>query len=390
MGVIGRGTLPANYEDFANSVTQGLVLPQPEPQYLFAHFAMAARISLAALNAGMQTAQQFVQAASGGAPVAPGLDRLVRTADMYPGAIQAVDVFGLGMGDTVKFQRPQFSTGGLTEASRELNTNTTISTTGQTIKAEEVPVTLKEYHGPYGGSGSAVQPYAIWGFDGKFRANKLNLAAVTTKHLARDYTYWLDTVIRDRFRQSGYTTLSDSSLTDASSFVAGGGAVFSLEAILRARKTLTDRNWQPFDNGRYLCLVPTSFNTDMVADVDYRELSKVHTDGRNQLFGYIGSVQDIDFFECSTTKRYAAASVVPGDLTGTVASGVTLEEALLIGPGAIGMGTAAPDPEGVAGPVARFADDTNYGTVAKVIWYALHAFQHLDTRGVQRILAQST
>lgn len=388
-GVIGRGSLPANYEDFINSATANLVLPTPQPQYLFAHFAMAGRLSLAAMNAGATSVQQYVSMAGGGAPVSMDLDRLIRTADAYPGFFQTIDQFGKGMGDTIKFQRPVFSTGGLDKASRKLNTNQTISTTGRTMQTEEVPIILEEYHGPYASDGSAVQPYAIWGFDAKFRANKLSLVSLVSQQLGQDYTAWLDTVMRDELRASTFITLSDETYADVTSYSAGGGSTFSLEQILRARKTLSDREWKPFPNGRYVLLVPTVFNTQMVADIEYRELSKVHSDGRNQLFGYIGSVQDIDIFECSTLKSYAPASTVPGTGGGTVPSGVTLQEALLVGPGAVGFGTAAPDPEGAMGPVARFDDNTNYGTVAKVIWYALHAIGGLDLRGVQRLLSQS-
>jgi hypothetical protein len=389
-GVIGRGSLPANYEDFLNSATANLVLPTPQPQYLFAQFAMAGRLSLAAMNAGATSVQQYVTMRGGGAPVSMDLDRLIRTADSYPGFFQTIDQFGLGRGDTIKFQRPVFSTGGLTKASRKLNTNQTISTTGRTIQSEEVPLILEEYHGPYASDGSAVQPHAIWGFDAKFRANKLQLVSVSSQHLAQDYTAWLDVVMRDELRASPYMTLSDSSFADVASYTVGGGSTFSLEQILNARKALTDREWRPFPNGRYVLLVPSVFNTQMVADVEYRELSKVHSDGRNQLFGYIGSVQDVDIYECTTLKSYVATDVVAGDEGGTVGTGVVLQEALMVGPGAVGFGTAAPDPEGAMGPVARFADDTNYGTVAKVIWYALHSIGGLDMRGVQRLIAQST
>jgi len=389
MAFIGRASLPTNYEDFARSATASLLLPQPEPQYLFAHWAMAGRLSLAALNAGATSVQQYITAAGGGAPIPQDLDRMARVADAFPGFVQAVDVFGPNAGDTVKFQRPKFSTGGLTEAARELTTDAAISTTGLAIQMEEVPVVLKQFHGPYDGAGAAVQPYAIANFDAKYRANKLQLASVASLHLKRDYTYWLDAVIRDRFRAARYTTLSNAGYADVTAYVAGGGQRFDLDTIFRARKTLSDREWQRFPNGRYACLVPTVFNTDMLSDVDYREMSKVHADGRNQLYGYIGSVQDIDFFECTTLSSYAPGTTPLGDKTGVVPANVTLQEALLVGPGAVGMGTAAPDPEGTVGPVVRFADDTNYGTIAKVIWYALHAFQTVDERGVQRILAQS-
>ncbi len=385
---IGRGSLPANYEDFARSTTARLLLPQPEPQYVFAHWAMAGRISLAALNAGAPSVQQYITAAGGGAPMPADLDRMARVADTYPGFIQAVEEFGKNQGDTIKFQRPVFSTGGLTEAARELITDADISVTGAAVASEEVPVVLKQYIGPYLASGAGPQPFAIANFDSKYRANKLQLTSIASLHLVRDYTKWLDIVIRDRFRVADFITFATEAITAATGFVAGGGAKFSLDGIMRARKTLSDREWAKFPNGRYVCMVPTCFNTDMIEDIEYRELSRSHAD-RNQLYGYIGSVQDVDFFECTTLKQYAAGSTVPGTAGGTVPANVTLEEALLIGPGAVGFGTAAPDPEGVMGPVVRFADNTNYGTMAKVIWYALHAFQTLDSRGVQRILTQS-
>ncbi len=389
MAFIGRASLPANYEDFRSRATQALLLPQPQPQFVFAHWAMSGRLSLAAMNAGAQTTHQYVTASGGGAPIPMELDRLARVSDSFPGFTVPVDAFGKDMGDTIKFQRPIYSAGGLTEADRELKPDATISTTGRAVKAEEVPVILKEYHGPYASDGTGVAPFAIRNFDSKYRANKISLVGLVTKHLIYDYTYWLDTVVRDKMRQSGYTTLANSALTDASSFIAGGNDGFSTEAILRARQALSGRNWQKFPNGRYACLVPTSFNTQMLEDPEYRELSKTHADGRNLLYGYIGSIQDVDLFECSTTKQYVATDVVPGDKTGTVATGVTLEEAIMFGPGTLAFGTAVSEQQGVIGPELRFADGTNYGTVAMCIWYALHAFQMLDVRGVQRILAQS-
>lgn len=380
MGQISRATLPQNFID---SVSTELTLPTPEPQYYFARMAMAGRLSLAALDAGQPTAQQFVSMAGNGAVQDPALDSLARAADAYPGALTVVDqLLGLGKGDTLKFPRDIFEGGGYDEASRELNTEQAISVTGQTIKNEEVALVLKEYHGPYLGS-TGVRPYAIADFDTKYRANKVQLASKVTRHLRRDYTKWLDRVIRSQFLKSSNITLPGG-ITDAASFTPGGGANISLEQVFAGRKKITDREWQPFANGRFMCLVPTTFNTQMLQDPDYKELSKFHRD-RNQLFGYIGSAQDVDFFEVSTLAQYSDNS---GDhiatLGGaTVGAGVVVDEALLIGPGAVGFGTAA-------NPECRWADDTNYGTVAKVIWYALHTFGMLDSRGVERLPYQGT
>lgn len=379
MGFIHRGSLPSNYVDFADSVSMNMRLPTPEPQYLFAQMAMASNLSLAAMDAGQSTVQQFVSMSGGGVSLPPDLDRLVRVSESLPGAIQAVNGFGLGRGDTIKFQRDSYTAGTYTESSRELSTGAQISTTGQTIAEEEIPVVLKEYHGPH--DGSSVKPYAIWDFDAKFRANKEQLASKVSRHLQRDYTKWLDTVIRDRFRATSNITYADS-IANVLSFTAGAGHNISLEAILNARKSLSDREVGPFSSGRYLLLVPTAFNTQMVGDVDYRELSKNHAMGKNQLFGYVGSVQDVDIVECTTLKSYAAGDTVPGD-GNAVPTSAAVEEALLIAPGCVGMGNAS------AGPELRFADSTNYGTEIRVIWYAMHAFQTLDSRRCQRLLFQS-
>lgn len=381
MSSLNRGSIPQNFVDFASSTTSRMRLPTPEPQYLFATMAMANRLSLAALNAGQPTVQQYVSMLGGGASLPPDLDRLVRVSETFPGAIQIVDDFGKGKGDTIKFSRDVYPTGTYTAASRELATNATISTTGQTVQQEEVPVVLKEYVGPH--DGTSVKPYAIWDFDAKFRANKEGLASIVSRYMTRDYTKWLDTVVRDMFRATSNITYTNSSaVSSVLNFTAGANNWINFQAIMEARKAVSDREWQPFSSGRYALLVPTAFNTQMVGDSDYRDLSKQHAAGRNLIFGFIGSVQDIDIFECSTLKSYAATDTVPGD-GNAVPAGATVLEALMFGPGAVAMGNAIPGPE------LRFADDTNYGTVAKMIWYMLHAFQTIDTRGVQRILFQT-
>lgn len=392
---MGRAGLPSNYSDFAQSASSAMMLPQPTPQFVFAQWAMAGRIALQALEVGAQSAGQFVTASAGGGVIPEGLARLARVADAYPGFVQAIDSFGKNMGDTLRFQRPIYSAGGLTQSAREMTGNSAISVVGEAPKMEEIPVVLKRFHGPYQSGGSGVQPYELLDFDTQYRANKISLTSLATHHLSYDYTIWLDTVIRDLFRATTYATLSNPDFSDVTEYVAGGNSKFSAEQWLRARKAISDREWRQFPNGRYVGIVPTSFNTDMVTDVEYREMSKAHTDGRNQIYGYVGSLQDIDFFECSTTKTYAAASTVPGTGGGTVPTSVTLEEGILLGPGAVGFGTAAVEYEvgnsasSMMGPVVRFADDTNYQTAAKVIWYALHAFETLDQRGAQRVIAQS-
>lgn len=377
MASVNRATLPQNFLD---SVSLGMRLVQPEPEYLFAKMAMAGRLSLAAIDAGAVTVQQFVTMAAGGAPVPPELDQLARVGDAYPNAVVAVDDFGKNQGDTIKLRRPLFEGGGYDEQSRLVSADKNTNTTGQSVKAEEVPVVLQEFEGPFNQGLGAVSPYAIRDFDAKYKANRDQLTGIVTMHLRRDYVKWLDRVIRNRFVATSNITYSDS-VANVASFTAGAGHIANLELIARARKALSDREWGKFPNGRYVCLVPTQFNVDMLGDPDYRQLSAFHT-GQNQLFGYITSYQDVDIFECTTLRTFVNADgAVPGDGQ-TTPSGVTTQEGLLFGPGAVGMGTGMT-------PSAYWADDTDFGKVAKVLWRALQAFQTLDNRAVQRLLWQT-
>lgn len=377
MGSINRGTLPANYID---SVNIGMRLPQPNPEFFFAKMAAASGLTSTAIEMGLDSAASFVKMMGGGESVPQSLDELIRMGGMYPQGVTYVPGFGLAQGDTIKLRRPIFSGGGYSLSARQVLADAATSTTGRTISAEEVPVVLQEYEGPYASGGTAVQPFAIRNFDAKYRANKDELVSLTRQHLLYDYTIWLDTVIRDLYRATTYITYADD-VSNVLSFTNGAGHNVSLETIMKARKALSDRNWAHFPNGRYVCLVPTAFNTQMVGDPDYRALSAQHGGGKNQLFGYVASIQDVDIYECSTLKEYAAADTVPGD-GNAVPTSATVYEGIMFGPGAVGMGEAQ-------GPQCFDADDTNYGKEAKVVWRSVQAFETLDIRGAQRVLFQA-
>lgn len=377
-----------NYPDFVNQTNSALRLKQPEPQYSFAQAAFAAGLSLAAINAGAQTVQQYVSINSGGAPLPPALDRMIRFADSgFAKMIQKVEGFGKNQGDTITFKRPIFDGGGYTENARRVSPDKATATTGRTIRREEVPIVLDQFEGPYASDGSAVEPYNVTLFDTKYRRNMVNLADEVSLHLRRDFVKWLDTVLRDRYSGSRYTTLPNG-IAGASSFVNGGTQYFSMELFLRAKQAMVDREWAPFPNGDYLVLVPSVFNTQMIQDPDYVTLS-ANQQPANQIFGQIARIQNLVFAECSTLKTYAAgSSCYTGGTSGavatatTVATGVTLQEALMIGPEAVGFGEAEP-------PGVFFGDSTDFGKLAQMIWRAVLAFSVLDERGIQRILAQS-
>lgn len=379
MSYIGRGTLPQNFID---SVNDGMRLPQPNPQFFFAMMALGAMQRTAAIEMGAGSAQNFgrLMADAAGAPVSPDFDRFLRAADAYPDAVMAVNAFGKNEGDTVKMRRPLYEGGGYDEASREVRPDKPTSLVGQSLKAEEVPVVLKQYEGPFASGGTVVQPYQILSFDTRFKHNKDNLAQEVVQHLSFDYVKWLDAVIRNRFRSTRYITYADD-VANVASFTAGAGHSVNLQLILKARKALSDRERAPFANGRYMCLVPTVFNTDMVNDPQYAKLAAFNQADKNILFRFLASVQDVDIFECTTLKTYVNADgAVPGDGQ-TVPANVNVYEGLLFGPDAVGFGQADP-------PTMYDTADTDYGKNAKVIWRSVEAFQTLDERGIQRFLFQ--
>ena len=60
---INRGTLPANFLD---SVSSGMMIPEPEPQYFFARMAGGAQMRDTALAQNMSNAQHFLKFRGGG------------------------------------------------------------------------------------------------------------------------------------------------------------------------------------------------------------------------------------------------------------------------------------------------------------------------------------
>jgi hypothetical protein len=377
---VNSATAPGS---FVTAVNNGLRLMEPQPQYFFARALMAGRLNMMAIDAGAKTVQQFVSMAGVGTNISPELDRLVRFADTFPDMILTIDQVGAEAGATVKMTRPVFSGGGYTLADRRKTPDKPTSTSGQSISSAEASIILQVLQGPYSTANSRVEPYGISEFDAKFKKSPISLASQVTQNLQYDYTNLMEYVVRDLFRSTANITYPDG-ISACSSLVVGGTNYFALEQFLRAKKSLKDRNIRPFPNGRYVCLVPSAFNIQMAQDPDWLNLSRNAGPGAgtNLLYGQIASLQDVDFFEVTTLKQYAAGVTVPNDAT-VVGTGVTVEEALMFGPAGVGCATGQ-------APEVRFSDDTDFGETAKVIWRSVQGFETLDSRFIQRVLAQST
>lgn len=374
MSSINKYTIPQAFFDGANSKIE---LITPEPQYLCAQLAMAGRLSALALADGAPNVAAWVKEASGGQP--SELDRLVRVAEILPDAVMVVEKKGADKGDRVRFERDVYSGGGYTEADRKVTVDVETSTTGIKVSKEDMLIDLFEFEGPFASGGSVVQPYIVRNFDTLYRQSATNLVALAVKHMKRDRMKFLNTVVQAKFLATTNITFPEG-ITNGASFSAGGGAEVTLDQILSVKESLsgTGNEWPSFGDGRYPCFVPTSFHRQVARDTRFVAYAKDH-ESKNPLFTPIGSIGNIDFYECSTLPSYAPASTYDGQ---TVASGVTLNEGFMFGPGAVGMGVAM-DPNVFA------SDSTNYGKEVKLIWRSIEGFGNLDPRAVRRFVYQT-
>lgn len=380
--VINRASLPQN---FLQEVDTEMRLKQPQPQFFFARMAMAARLSTAALMAGAVNARAYATESTGGETLSPELDEMVRTTEFFPDAIMYADGFGLNRGDTMTFNRPVYGSGGLTKDARKVQGTKPTSIIGQGIKGEEAKLTLDEYEGPWDPAAGEVRPFEVREFDAKFLKNKENVKSLVGRNLHYDFTLWLDAVIRNEFAASRYVSFADGK-TSVAGFTAGGGSAPDLGTVLGTRSQLSDRNRAPFSSGNYLLTVPTDFDQLILDDPAYRQLSAFKDAGRNHLYGYVATIQNVDIIQVANLNTYTAGTSVPGGNgaggAATVPAGVTLKEALLIAPGALGFGVGQ-DPE------TRVSDSTDYGKMAKFIWNAKLAIGMLDDQSVQRFIYQA-
>lgn len=377
MTSINAATLPGN---FIQNINKGLALRTPTPQFWFAAMAMGSRLRSAGLRMGLTGASQYLDIIMGnGAPVAPELQALVRAADAYPGMVIVGEEMGKSEGDSIKLQRPIYSGAGYTEEDRQVVPDKPTSVTGQPIRTEDVTLVLKEFEGPFAVGATRPSPYEIRHFDARFRKNATYVASLVVQNLGYDYTVWKDRVLRNRCASSQYVTYSGG-VTTVNSMTAGAGYGINLRLMLEMRRAIRDRNWRPFDNGRYILLVPTVFSTQIPEDYEYRTLSANHGAGRNVIFSPVDSVQDIDIFELSTLRNWGAGETIPG-VTGTVQTGVTVHECLMLGPEILGHALGQD-------PKVEFGTDTDYGKLARVIWRSVEAFQTFDERGIQRGIFQ--
>ena len=107
-------------------------------------------------------------------------------ADTFAAAIN----FDALPGQTVRLNRPLYPNTTYTQASRQIGTNTAISTTPISVGSEQVDLTIFRFAGPYDQANSRVAPYGLDALDSRMGVHKM--AGIIGGNLKRDFQKFLD------------------------------------------------------------------------------------------------------------------------------------------------------------------------------------------------------
>lgn len=373
MPAITRATLPAEFYDR----TSAMMLVQPEPQYLYAQLVYMADVQ-AELRVNPDAYSLFTGrgiTGSDGAQVKPYAENQLQlvAADKIRGeSIIVSDELARGnVGHTIRMNRPIFSGGGFTEAARLVASGQSISTTGITMTAEQVAITIKRFAGPYDVANSRVAPYPIDRFDAQRSVHSL-VASVGTQ-LARDRMKFVDSVYASIFDSPVSTSVlypgdpTNSLSSDASAFPAAsnGYRPFDADCVFRAEQKLADLFIPRFGDGMYRLIVTPQQARQLRNDPAFQKMAVFESEMNPIKQSFVATLGQVEIYQCSTNTVD----------TSTVA-GVSINHAVMFGPGLVGR---VKDGEGCR--VANSTDD-NFGETPKVVWIAYEGQSLLDNRFV--------
>lgn len=360
MPVASRVSLPENFYD----LTSDHLLLQPEPGYLFARAALAALAKDLPVPDMLGLAGR--EPGSAGAPyVSPESQQF----EMNKGGQLIADTFAAAInfdalpGQTVRLNRPLYPNTTYTQASRQIGTNTAISTTPISVGSEQVDLTIFRFAGPYDQANSRVAPYGLDALDSRMGVHKM--AGIIGGNLKRDFQKFLDSIYvlyGESAVGSGTAAVYPGAITTDNGIAAVGAAPMDFDTIARAERNLDEGNIPYFaqTGKRALVLTPQQLQ-ELKNDAQYARYAEFHKDVNPIFPEYVASVGKFDIFKSNTLRKVSNSSSVP------------VNRGLAFGPGIFGIGM------GGSPRVAPSTDD-NYGETAKVIWVAYLAFQMFDNR----------
>jgi hypothetical protein len=361
MSSLTRSSLPQDFIDKASRV--GLVQPQPAMPFARVLFAAVASAQLA-------KAMPMGVSASDGGVMSLEEQQLV----LDPIRSQLVEVFDdyRGVGNarqTLTIDRQVYSGGGYSIEARTASAEVATSLTPLIITGETASLTLRLMEGPYGSSGTAVQPigYApeeVSGNPAKFGAKLFN-------RLNFDRLKFLDSVL-NTLAEANAVHIAAGDPTDSlngtviatvanAAFLAAGDRPADCDMIARASALLKASNIPTFDNGRYAAFLSTKQCLDISRDPDFKRPSEMMEKTNILASAYKGSIHGVDIYEVTTLN------------TATNTSSVVYQKGFVLGKGALGYAPGTPCQ-------VKMNETTNFGKQYLFIWQAVEAFCRLDSR----------
>lgn len=358
---VNRSTLPQEFKDKAARV--GLVQPQPAMPFARLLFAAVAQAQLSPSMPG---------GVSSSDPSVLSLDSQSLMLDPIRSALVEVfdDYMGVGNANqTLTVSRQTYSGGGYTVESRIASASVATSLTPLLITGETASLTLKLMEGPYGATGTSVQPvgyepHEVNGQPAKFGALLFN-------RLNYDRTKFLDSVL-NTLAEANSVHIAAGDPTDSlngsvlatvanNAFLAAGDRPMDCDSIARAAKLLKDSSIPMFDNGRYAAFLTTKQCVDITRDPDFKRASEVMEETNILKQAFKGSIHGVDIYEVSTLGTAANSS------------SVTYQKGFMLGKGALGYAPGKPCS-------VEMHETTNFGKQMLFIWQAVEAFTRLDSR----------
>lgn len=361
MASTSRASLPQEFFD----ITSDMLLVQPEPQYLYAKLwkaSIGAELSMGG-SLGMPVAgRQY--GTDGAAYCSVDMDRLILDSPLATGVIKSVVELGKGPGHMVRMNRPVFPNTTYTQASREVASGASISTTGISVASEQASITVKRFAGPYDQANTRVAPYAIERFDSKVALHKM--LDIHGKNMKRDFDKFIDSVMV-ALLDSATTTVRPTGMTADNDSSVAGDFPMDWNTIARTAKTMDEANLPTFPDGKRLLVVTPQQKQQLSDDSQFGRYSEFHA-SMNPIFGgsYYKTAGDFHVFVCNTLTTTANSN------------SIAIHRGHAIAPGVLGSGVGEM-------PRVAYASDDNYGETAKVIWLLYAGFALLDSRFVVKV-----
>lgn len=354
--MINRASIPSEFFD----ITSAKMLRQPQPQRILAQMW---KIALAASAPSVPSAPGLMPGrgvAAGGAPVM-SLDeqRLMFQDPTFGAAIVNVTEVGKRPGQTVRLNRPVFATTTYTEAVRIIPSGTQISTTPIDISAEQVPVTLKRFGGPYDQANSRVAPFGLDAFDASMSIHALG--ELVGVHMHNDFDAFINAVMLVLLYTAS-TTIYPEGFAATNDFTVAEGGNLDFNTLSRVERDLDEKSIPVFSNGRRAALVTAKQTQNLKDDPQFTRYAEFHPPVNPILSqSYYKTIGGLDLFKTETLSK------------ATNSSSIAVHRGVAFGPGVLGSGLGGM-------PRVAFSTDDNYGEDAKLIWLLYGAFTCLDNR----------